>query len=139
MPAMGYAVQSIHAQAGFLPGFARQRLRQGIGSRDHAAHQRVPLARVVGLVESAQLHPHAAIGRTGHQMHRLGGQAQRAHGTALDGADAPTLGVAHGQLLVAPGPAAALGTQRLRQGIECGRGVAETCSDQPDCSSFNSL
>ena len=102
MAAVAQRMQLGHAQAGLFPGLACQCLLQRIGSRYHAAHQRIPHARMVGLVKGALLHPHAAIGRGADQVHGAGRHAQRAHGAAFDGADAFTPRIGYAQLLIAP-------------------------------------
>jgi len=72
----------------------------------------------------ALLHPHGgAVGRAAHQVHGLGGQAQHARGATLHRGQAPAIGSAHGQLLVAPGATAAGGAQGQRQVIQRGRGI----------------
>lgn len=79
MPAMGYAVPASTLKVAFLPRFrAPAPAAEPIGNRDHAAVS-VSHWLVVELV-GAQLHPHAAIERTGLNA-PPGWPGQQAHGT----------------------------------------------------------
>ncbi|MNT56500.1 hypothetical protein D3C72_1938030 [compost metagenome] len=118
MAAVHHALQRIDVQTCLFPGLARQGLGQRVGGRDHAAHQRVPQARVVGFVERPLLHPHAPVGRQAHQVHGAGGDAQHTHGTPLHGAHDFAAGVGHRQLLVTPRATQVGVAQRFGQGVQ---------------------
>ena len=105
---MMQSLQLVHAQAGLLPGFTLHGAEQGIGGRDHAAHQGVQFSRMSGLSQRALLHPHAAIGREADQMHGARGDGQWSHGAALYTGHTQALRIVHGQLLIAPWAAQAM-------------------------------
>ena len=120
-------LQLLQTQPGLFPGFTLQRLRHTVTGGHHAAHERVPQARVGGFGKGALLHPERALGTAADQVHGMRGNAQHARSATFHRRQHAAVRCLHCKLFIAPQMRHLRhtgGTQYLRNPVECQAGIA---------------